>query len=76
MPSGAEGILLVSGSSTYSERQELASCILSAVRDSAQESADETSNGHGWSTAYLVAVAKGLLDSMDFPNASNTRGGA
>ena len=70
MPVGKYGTLQVSAGSTYGDRQDLASCLLSAVVDIAQEQfQDEDKNARGWAIAYLAAVAKGLLDSMTFSGA-------
>ena len=72
MPNGNYGVLLVSGQSNYEDRQNLASCILSTLTDVPDTPAHEYSQTHAWTVAYLVAVAKALLDSMRLED----RGGA
>ena len=65
MPDGNDNILIVSGKSTYKARQSLASCLLSTLTD-IPDSPSDCNQAQCWTVAYIVAIAKALIDSMEF----------
>jgi hypothetical protein len=54
MPNGMAGVILVSGKSTYADRQELASCIMSTITGFAQDK-PENDQGNG---SFVTPIRK------------------
>jgi len=70
-PVGVEGMFSVADATSSVQRLRIASCILDTINQLAQVFGEgdrgEPATILGWNFAYLISMAKGLVDSIDLP---------